>query len=233
MDAAKRELAASGATADGADPELTWVVAWLYDAAGHPDLGHAFARGKLTDFLAHYPVGVWRVPWEIAFPRAYAADVETAAHASGIPPALVWAIMREESDFHPEARSGASAYGLMQLVEPTAKMVGKGLGLPTDVASLNRPEVSIALGSTLLGQLRGQFAREPALAIAAYNSGGGAVGRWLGQRHGDDFDLFVEQIPYDETRNYEKRVLASEAAYGYLYDQPALGETLSIPLSVP
>ena len=125
MDAAKRELAASGATAEGADPELTWVAAWLYDAAGYPDLGHAFARGKLTDFLAHYPVGrvaralggrLSRAPT----PRTW----RTAAHASGIPAALVWAIMREESDFHPEAKSGASAYGLMQLVEPTAKMVG-------------------------------------------------------------------------------------------------------------
>jgi soluble lytic murein transglycosylase len=233
MEAAKREFAASGATAEGADPELTWIVAWLYDASGSPELGHAFARGKLTDFLGHYPVGVWRVPWEVAFPRAYGPDVESAAHTSGIPAALVWAIMREESDFHPEAKSGASAYGLMQLVEGTARMVGKGLGLPTDVASLNRPEVSIALGSTLLGQLRGQFAKDPALAIAAYNSGGGAVGRWLGQRRGADFDLFVEQIPYDETRNYEKRVLASEAAYGFLYDPPALGETLAIPLTVP
>ncbi len=59
------------------------------------------------------------------------------------------------------------------------------------------------------------------------------MARWIGQRRGEDFDLFVEQIPYDETRNYEKRVLASEAAYGYLYDQPALGETLTLPLSVP
>jgi soluble lytic murein transglycosylase len=184
------------------------------------------------DFLGHYPTGAWRIPWEVAFPRAYGDLVERESATRGIPSALTWAIMREESSFYPEAKSGANAFGLMQLVPPTARGLGKSMNLPTDDASLVKPEISIALGARLLSQLRGQFSHVPALAIAAYNAGGGAVGRWVGSRRGDDFDLFVERIPYEETRGYEKRVLASEAAYGYLYNKSAFDEMLSLTQKV-
>ena len=81
----------------------------------------------------------------------------------------------------------------------------------------------------LLSSLRAVFPVHPALAIAAYNGGSGAVRRWLGERGADDFDVFVERIPFDETRNYVKRVLASEAAYAYLYAPAALDEVLALP----
>ena len=79
------------------------------------------------------------------------------------------------------------------------------------------------------------FPGHPALAIAAYNGGSVAVRRWLVEHGADDFDVFVERIPFDETRNYVKRVLASEAAYAYLYAPAALEELLAMPahLTVP
>jgi soluble lytic murein transglycosylase len=89
--------------------------------------------------------------------------------------------------------------------------------------------VSIALGAKLLASLRTSFSANPALAIAAYNSGSGSVRRWLGERGADDFDVFVERIPFDETRNYLKRVLASEAAYAFLYAPKTLDELLALP----
>jgi soluble lytic murein transglycosylase len=76
---------------------------------------------------------------------------------------------------------------------------------------------------------RASFPANPALAIAAYNGGAGAVRRWLGERGADDFDVFVERIPFDETRAYLKRVLASEAAYAYLYAPRVLDELLALP----
>ena len=151
-----------------------------------------------------------------------------ASVANGIPTALTWAIMREESDFIADAKSGSNAFGLMQIIVPTAKGVARGTGLPFDEAGLKQPKVSVALGTRLLGQLRGSFADNPTLAIAAYNGGGGAVGRWLAARGDEPFDLWVEEIPWDETRGYEKRVLSSEAAYAYLYDPAALDEVLRI-----
>jgi soluble lytic murein transglycosylase len=228
-DAARREAASAGLVAEGADPEVVWTVAWLYDRAGAPELGHSFGRSRLVDYRAHWPAGRWRLPWQVAFPRAWDEVVGAESSSSGIPSPLTWAIMREESAFNADAHSVANAIGLMQLLTGTARLVARGTQLASDEASLRRPEVSIALGARLLGSLRASFPDNPALAIAAYNGGSGAVRRWLGERGGEDFDVFVERIPFDETRNYLKRVLASEAAYAYLYSPKALDELLALP----
>jgi len=229
VDAARHEAVAGGMAADGADPEVLWALAWLYDRAGAADLGHAFARGRLVDYRSHWPAGRWRLAWEVAYPRAWSAFVTRECESSHVSPALAWAVMREESAFDPDARSAASAIGLMQLIAPTARLVARDTPWPSDELSLHRPDVSIALGARLLASLRGSFPIHPALAIAAYNSGGGAVRRWL-QAHGTDaFDVFVERIPFDETRAYVKRVLASEAAYAYLYDPAELDELFAVP----
>lgn len=229
VEAARREVSASGALADGVDSEVVWAVGGLYNQAGLPELGHSFSRGKLTDFLSHYPEGKWRTPWQVAYPRAFEGLVVKACSQASLPTPLAWAIMREESSFVADVKSHANAFGLMQLIVPTAKWVAAGTGLPSDEVSLKRPEVSIELGTRLLSKLRATHGH-PALAIGAYNGGGGAVERWVTARTSDELDLFVEAVPYDETRNYIKRVLSSQAAYAYLYDPTALKEPLGLPL---
>jgi soluble lytic murein transglycosylase len=229
VDAARREASAGGLSADGADPAILWTIAWLFDRAGAPDLGHSFARGRLAEFRGHWPAGRWKTAWEVAFPRAFDGVVTRESGGVRIPPALTWAIMREESAFNPEAKSVANAIGLMQLMAGTARLVAHDANLPFDEPSLHRPEVSIALGARLLSELRVTFPSHPAFAIAAYNGGSNAVRRWLQQHGSDDFDVFVEHIPFDETRNYVKRVLGSEAAYAYLYAPAALDEILAMP----
>jgi soluble lytic murein transglycosylase len=226
IELAKRELSAAGVFRDDAPVEVTWTLALLYEQAGAPELGRSLVRQKLHDYLGHYPVGAWRTKWEIAYPRAFEELVVRDSRDTRIPAALTWAIMREESDFVPEAKSSSNAFGLMQLIIPTARGVARGTGFAADEASLKQPAVSIALGTKLLAQLRGTFVQNPPLAIAAYNGGGGAVSRWLSARGDEDFDLWVEEIPWEETRGYTKRVLSSEAAYAYLYDPSALDEVL-------
>ena len=229
VDAARREASAGGLVGDGVDPEVTWIVGWLYDHAGAPEVGHAYARGRSL----HWPAGRWKLPWEVAFPRAFDATVTRESDSARIPSALTWAIMREESAFNPEAKSIANAVGLMQLMAGTARLVARDAQtpapLPFDEPSLHRPAVSIALGARLLSSLRVAFPGHPAFAIAAYNGGSNAVRRWLAQHGADDFDVFVERIPFDETRNYVKRVLSSEATYAYLYAPAALDEILALP----
>ena len=132
----------------------------------------------------------------------------------------------------PDARSPSDAYGLMQIIVPTARGLVRGTPFAADPDSLKRPEVSITLGAKLLGGLRASYPLNRALAIAAYNGGGGAVGRWLAARPSEDFDLWVEEIPFDETRGYIKRVLANEAAYAFLYAPSAMDEVLALPPSV-
>jgi soluble lytic murein transglycosylase len=217
VDAARRQASACGVFADGVDPEVLWAVASLYNHAGAVEIGHALARTRLVDYRAHFPAGRWRVAWEIAYPRAWAGLVTRESETARVPAPLTWAIMREESAFNPEAKSAAGALGLMQLMPSTAKRVAADASIPWDDAALRRPEVSIALGASLLGSLREAFAGRPLLAVAAYNGGPVAVRRWVAERGDEDVDLFVERIPFDETRAYVKRVLASEAAYAALY----------------
>ena len=228
FDSARREAHAGGLVADGVDPELLWTVAWLYDRAGAPDLGHSFTRSRLVDFREHWPAGRWRLAWEVAYPRVWESLVGRESEAMHIPMPLTWAIMREESAFNPDAHSVADAIGLMQLIVPTARVTARGTPFPWDDEALRRPEVSIALGTRLLSSLRSSFPANPALAIAAYNGGSRAVRRWLDERSGDDFDVFVERIPFEETRAYLKRVLSSQAAYAYLYAPQALDEVLGL-----
>ncbi|MBS2017613.1 MAG: transglycosylase SLT domain-containing protein [Deltaproteobacteria bacterium] len=231
VDAARREVSAAGALADDADTEVVWAIGALYNQAGLPELGHSFSRGRLTDHLAHYPEGKWRVPWEVAYPRAYEPLVVKHCGENQLPTPVAWGVMREESSFIADVRSHSNAFGLMQLIVPTAKWVAAGTSLPSDEAALKRPEVNIELGTRLLTKLRATH-KHPALAIGAYNGGGGAVERWVSARATDELDLFVELVPYDETRNYIKRVLSSQAAYAYLYDPAALKEPLELPLRV-
>ena len=228
IDSARREAHAGGLVTEGVDAEVLWTVAWLYDRAGAPELGSSLTRSRLLDYRGHWPAGRWRLAWEVAFPRAWEAIVARESEATHVPTPLTWSIMREESAFNPDAHSVADAIGLMQLIAPTARATARGTPLPSDEEALHRPEVSIALGTRLLSSLRASFPARPALAIAAYNGGGRAVRRWLGEHGGDDFDVFVERIPFEETRAYLKRVLASQAAYAYLYAPTGLDELFGV-----
>jgi soluble lytic murein transglycosylase len=224
IDAARREASAAGLLSDDVDPEVVWTLAWSFDRAGAPGMGHAFSRARLVDYRSHWPAGRWRLAWRVAFPRPWDAAVLRESESTGVPPPLTWAIMREESAFDPEARSAASAVGLMQLMAATARKVSKGTPFASDEAALRRPDVSIALGARLLSSLRTSFPGRPDLAIAAYNAGAVAVHRWMKEHGSDDVDVFIERIGFDETRNYVKRVLASQAAYAYLYAPASLDE---------
>jgi soluble lytic murein transglycosylase len=227
---ARKEMTASGVTADGADAEMVWVAASLFDHAGAFDVGHAFSRGRLSDHLAHWPSGRWRFAWEAAYPRAFASIVTRVATESGVPAPVLWGVMREESAFIPDVRSPSNAHGLMQLLPSTAREVARGTSFASDETALHVPRVSVALGAKLLAGLRASFPDNPSLAIPSYNAGAGAVRAWLRARGSEDYDVWVEQIPFEETRGYIKRVLSSELVYATLYAPEIAKEVLGLPL---
>jgi soluble lytic murein transglycosylase len=228
-DYARREIGKLGLLKEGASSRALWAVAASYSRAGLPQVSHTFPKFRVFDWLSHYPVGKWREAWEIAYPRPFSDVVEREAKKNGIPPALAYAVMREESAFDPEVVSPARAFGLMQLIVPTAKKVARDVGIACDESLLARPETNVALGCRFLADLRARFPGNPHLAVSAYNAGPGAPARWIAARESDDFDLWVEQIPYEETRRYTKRVLASYAAYAFLYDRNGLDAALRMP----
>ncbi|MGZ3450311.1 MAG: transglycosylase SLT domain-containing protein [Polyangiales bacterium] len=226
-DLARKELALAGLLGDAAkDPEGSWLAAALFARAGDAKAAHGIPRVRLTDWVHHFPGGKWRAAWEIAFPRPYREVVEEESNKRSVPPSLVWAVMREESAFDSDATSPSAAYGLLQLIVPTAAHYGKPLKLPTDAKSLLRPDVNIPLGTAYLAKLRTEFPENAGYAVPSYNAGEGATHRWLSPPLAATFDLWVESIPYDETRKYTKRVLASYWAYVALYEPARLEAAL-------
>lgn len=224
------ELEALGLRDDDANPSLVWASAILLSRIDAPSESHGVLRSSPKIWREHFPSGVWRQIWEVAYPRPFAEIVDKETARSKIPKHLAYAIMREESAFKPRAVSWAGAYGLMQLIAPTASRVARGLGLPSSKSALKTPAVNIALGCRFLHILTGDFPDNHLLAIPGYNAGPGAPRRWLKDRPGEAFDVWVERIPYKETRHYTKRVMQSMAAYALLYGKGMGDDMMLAPL---
>lgn len=134
------------------------------------------------------------------------------------------AIMRQESQFDPEAISHAGASGLMQLMPGTAREVANGLGLGYYRSRLTSDtDYNIRLGSTYIDRMLRYYGGNHVLAIAAYNAGPGNVNKWLrangDPRRGEDVVTWIEDIPIYETKNYVQRVLENLVVYDRLYPQ--------------
>jgi soluble lytic murein transglycosylase len=154
-----------------------------------------------------------------AVPRNRTGDSPHDAGASIVDDLLAYAVMRQESNFDPDAVSPAHAVGLMQLLPETARVVADEIPLPYDESRLTQPSFNVALGTRYLSDLGIKFAGAPArlpLVVAAYNAGDEAVMRWLTRVPQMDIDEFVERIPYAETRGYVARVMGNWAHYEYL-----------------
>ena len=214
---------------------------WL--CAKHPDPGsdflalhfHLAGQYTLADrFYRRRGIVAGRLPfdekhlptWYLAYPLAFWDDVQSAAKKEKIDPALIYGVMREESTFNPYIQSFANAYGLMQLILPTAQQVGRRVFprrkiSPTD---LYQPRTNIALGTRYLRMLLHQFNQQAHVAIPGYNAGPLWVKRWLQRSPDLPFDEWVEAISIKETRRYARYVLQSYAIYRFLYGhlmQPA------------
>jgi soluble lytic murein transglycosylase len=181
-------------------------------------LSHFIPRHVLTDHARAYPVGLNKKKWQLAFPRGFSDLIEKNTKLTGAPAALEFAIVREESGFDPLMESFANAIGLTQLTPPPAERFANGL--PHDRAALRDPAINVAIGARELGYLWSYYGANAALVIAAYNAGETAVNRWLRdpERGSLNLDEFIEDIPFDETRGYTKRVLGSFLTYVWLAD---------------
>ena len=132
---------------------------------------------------------------------------------AAIPASFLYAIMRTESGFDARAVSVAGARGVIQLLPSVARGVARLAGRPeSDAERIFEPEVAIDLGAALLGAERRELG-SLLLAAAAYNGGAPNVAQWLTQFHALELERFIERIPFRETRDYVKRVLAVEATY--------------------
>jgi soluble lytic murein transglycosylase len=151
-------------------------------------------------------------PWR--FPMAAKGTVLAEAKRYGVDPALAYGLMRAESAMQPDARSHAGAMGLLQLMPGTAQAVARRNGLRYDGAeSLTDPQVNVPLGIAHLGELHRDFGGNWVRVAAAYNAGANAVERWLDERPDTPPDVWIETLPYYETRDYVPKVLAFATIY--------------------
>jgi len=163
--------------------------------------------------------------YEQRFPLARQDGVVEQASQAGIEAPWAYAIIRAESAWMSDARSGADARGLMQLLPSTAALVAQRNGLSWGGGeSLYEPTTNIVLGTRYLAQMAARYNGAPWLASAAYNAGPNKVDQWVGARGTLEPDLFVASIPYKETREYVARVMA----FAVIYDWRLNGNALPI-----
>ncbi len=162
---------------------------------------------------------------ELLYPRAFRSDVHEAADRHGLPLTVFYGLVREESYFDPDIVSWAGAIGLTQLMPATARDVSVRMRLKAP--DLTDPATNLSIGAFYFNLLLERFER-PLFAMIGYNAGFGRIRTWSdGWRH-LPLTVFVERIPFLETRHYVRKILVSAAYYGYLYEGIPPEETVRL-----
>jgi len=212
----------------GMQPEVGYENRALYESASTstPRLLATAAAFSATDqasraitlgYRARDAVGATPAVYRLIYPVAARDTIVDAAKGAGLDPAFVAGLIRQESNFNPQAVSVAGARGLMQLMPSVAQSIAASLGIrPWSASRLFDPGINITLGVNHLAPL---VKHEPDLAraLAAYNAGESRVVRWNRRRGADDPEVFTERIPFPETRDYVKNVLRNREWYRALY----------------
>lgn len=201
---------------------------WYYESASFSEQEWQLA-GSLAHSIGWHPQAIAAMAeaksWNdlsIRFPLPYRQNFSAEARRQELDVNWLFAIARQESGFASDARSRVGALGLLQLMPRTARQTATIMGLSYRKHRLLHPEYNIKLGASYLATLNRKFSGNRVLATAAYNAGPHRVKRWVA-RHGTDapLDIWVEKIPYKETREYVQRVLAYTVIYGYRQGIPS------------
>ena len=165
----------------------------------------------------------------LMYPLAYWPSMKAVAEELRIDPFFLLALARQESTFRAGIVSSAGATGVLQVMPDTAKwLASKDDRISADhIANLKAPENSLRLGSVYLRRMLDRSDGNPVFALASYNAGPGNCDKWRTRNSGSTLEQFVEAIPFSETNDYVKKVLANYAAYHSVY--PSAGKAGSIP----
>jgi len=172
------------------------------------------------DYSQMFPEEMGREEWEIFYPHVAWDQITAWAKNRNLDLYQVAGLIRQESVFNPKARSGANAYGLMQLLLPTARLVARKYGSTmnlTTADALYLPAANIELGTGYMRDQFDKFGRIEYVAVA-YNAGPGRVPQWRATLP-IEMDEFVEQIPFKETKGYVQGIIRNSAQYRRLYDE--------------
>ena len=165
--------------------------------------------------------------WHLLLPRPFWTTLQSDAIAEGLDPYLVAALIRQESEFNPDAVSPMKAYGLMQLLPSVGRSLARKDGERRfSTSELLNPDINLKLGTQDLRRSINEYGGQIEYALAAYDAGDTPVRRWIALGNYHDVAEWVESIPYSETRNYVEAIVRNRALYRQVYD--ATGQNSSV-----
>jgi len=218
VDFAVREIQAGGPSDDG-----NWMLAEtarLYQDSGRYDRAIEVMKRGVPNYFAVDVPELPRTYWEALFPKAYWGDLKRFSSENELDPYLVASLIRQESEFNPNAISRANAVGLMQLLPVTGKKVAKEVKMHHfSPSQLYTPTVNLQLGTRYFKSMVDKFGSFE-YALAAYNAGSDRVEDWLAAGKYRDAQEFVESIPFTETREYVQAIMRNANVYKQLYGTP-------------
>jgi len=201
-------------------------LAELATRNGAPDRAMRLIKGALPNYLFLPRDGAPLRFWRLAFPLPYRALIEKYARANGLDPFLVAALIRQESEFNPQALSVSKAVGLMQVMPSSGRELARKTKLRGfRPAMLTQPETNIRLGTFYFRRLLDSCGDRLEDALAAYNAGHSRVVLWRGWGHFEETSEFAETIPFAQTRDYVQIVLRNAELYHWLYASAADGSS--------
>jgi len=207
---------------DDASTELAAGRKKLSKTKGDAGLARLYLElGNYNRAMSLYDTSLLKQPsssrnaWLFLYPQAFNGLVSKYSAQAGVEPSLAYAVMRAESSFSATATSPVGARGLMQLMAQTAGMILKATKIEPE--RLYDPELNIRLGTKHLRELLDKYNGNETAVIASYNAGATNVNRWLKTYVNLGAAEFIESIPFAETRDYVKKVLAAAALYKRLY----------------
>jgi soluble lytic murein transglycosylase len=217
------ELELRAAYAATGEPRLLLEAAQAAAKAGHYAPSMATARLIYPGLEARRFEDVPRDVWVAAFPLPYEKSLRGAAAHANVDPMLVAGLTRQESAWEANAVSHANAYGLMQILPKTARLLARQMRVSYSRARLTDPEYNLRLGTVYLAGLIKTWGSVEA-ALAAYNAGEDRVGSWKAGQNFAEAAEFVDTIPFTETREYVQIVLRNAAIYRRLYPSAGSAE---------
>ena len=154
--------------------------------------------------------------YALLYPQPYDREVLGAARLTSLSSDLIYGLLRQESLYRADAVSSAGARGLLQLMPETARSTARAWKQPQPSAQdLLNPRINVPLGAAQLRMLHDRFGGQTPVALAGYNAGPNAAARWL-PAESMDSDIWIENIPYNETRSYVQRVLWHSIVFAWL-----------------
>ncbi len=201
-------------------PKINLALAQHYRLKGD-NVNALLALAKsYPDYAQMFPEEMGREEWDIFYPLTNWSDIKFWANERGLDRYQVAGVIRQETIFNANAKSGANAYGLMQLLFPTAQSMARKYGSRSALvspASLYQAPLNIELGTAYLKDQFAKFGRIEYVAVA-YNAGPGRVPQWRATLP-YEIDEFVEEIPFKETKGYVQGIIRNSAQYRRLYDE--------------